>query len=99
MTSTTGADPAQRSDESYPSAREQALAWRLLVVIGVAYVVAQVVLIPLARPPAWDETIYLSQVMPGIDPMVFEAWRARGIPLLVAPVTLLGGSVGDVGSS
>ncbi len=96
MTSTTGADPAQRSDESDPSAREQALAWRLLIVIGVAYVVAQVVLIPLSRPPAWDETIYLSQVMPGIDPMIFEAWRARGVPLLVAPVTFLGGSVGDV---
>ena len=28
--------------------------------------------------------------------MVFEAWRARGVPLLVAPVTFLGGSVGDV---
>lgn len=96
MTSTTDTDPAQRSDESGHPARERAFAWRLLVVIGVAYVVAQVVLIPLSRPPAWDETIYLSQVMPGIDPMVFEAWRARGIPLLVAPVTLLGGSVEDV---
>ncbi|MBA3363365.1 MAG: hypothetical protein H0T07_03050, partial [Actinobacteria bacterium] len=97
MSSTTVADPAPRSVGSDGSpAREQALAWRLLIAVGVAYVVAQVALISLSRPPGWDETVYLSQVMPGVDALEFLAWRARGITLLVAPVTWLGGSVRDV---
>jgi len=97
MTSTTDVPSAAQPEESggHPL-REQALAWRLLIVVGVGYLVAQLALISVSRPPAWDESIYLSQVMPGVDPMVFEAWRARGITLLVAPVTWLGGSVGHV---
>ena len=97
MTATTVVEPAGGSERSrgYP-AREQALAWRALFAVGVAYLVAQVALISLSRPPGWDETVYLSQVMPGADALEFLAWRARGITLLVAPVTLLGGSVRDV---
>jgi len=74
---------------------EQVLAWRLLVAVGVAYLVAQVALFSFSRPPGWDESVYLSQVMPGRD-LAFDAWRARGITLLIAPVTVLGGSVGQV---
>jgi hypothetical protein len=97
MTSTTDAPSAARPEESSGHRlREQVLAWRLLIAVGVGYLIAQLALISVSRPPAWDESIYLSQVMPGVDPMVFEAWRARGITLLVAPVTWLGGSVGDV---
>jgi hypothetical protein len=97
MTATTVAEPAGRSEESHGHpAREQALAWRALIAVGVAYVVAQAALISLSRPPGWDETVYLSQVMPGVDALEFLAWRARGITLLVAPVTWLGGSVRDV---
>ena len=97
MTEATVSEPAGRSERSggYP-AREQALAWRALIAVGVAYVVAQAALISLSRPPGWDETVYLSQVMPGADALEFLAWRARGITLLVAPVTWLGGSVRDV---
>ena len=97
MTATTVAEPAGRSEraDGYP-AREQALAWRALIVVGVVYVIAQVALISLSRPPGWDETVYLSQVMPGADALDFLAWRARGITLLVAPVSWLGGSVRDV---
>ncbi len=64
--------------------------------VGVTYVVAQAVLISLSRPPGWDETVYLSQVTPGVEALEFLAWRARGMTLLVAPVTWLGGSVRDV---
>ena len=74
---------------------EQVLAWRLLVAVGVAYLVAQFALFSFSRPPGWDESVYLSQVLPGRD-LAFDAWRARGITLLIAPVTVLGGSVGQV---
>jgi hypothetical protein len=76
--------------------REQVLAWRLLVAVGVAYLVAQFALFSFSRPPGWDESVYLSQVMPDVSPMVFLPSRARGITLLIAPVTVLGGSVGQV---
>lgn len=74
---------------------EQVLAWRLLVAVGVAYLVAQFALFSFSRPPGWDESVYLSQMMPGRD-LAFDAWRARGITLLIAPVTVLGGSVEQV---
>ncbi len=96
MTAPTAADPAGPSEGSPFPPRERSLAWRLLIVVGVAYVVAQVALLSLARPPGWDEAVYLSQVTPGTDALEFLAWRARGITLLVAPVTWLGGSVRDV---
>ena len=83
-----------RADQ-LPATGEQVLAWRLLVAVGVAYLVAQVALFSFSRPPGWDESVYLSQVMPGRD-LAFDAWRARGITLLIAPVTVLGGSVGQV---
>lgn len=72
---------------------ERTLAWRLVIVAVLAYVVAQLILIPISRPPGFDESIYLSQVTPDAEPGVFLAWRARGITLLVAPITWLSGSV------
>jgi hypothetical protein len=62
----------------------------------VGYFVAQLLLMPVRRPVGWDEAVYLSQVSPGLDAIFFEAWHSRGITLLVAPVTALGGSVADV---
>ena len=88
--------PSRSARDGGRSRREQVLAARLLIVVGAAYLVAQLVLIPFSRPPGWDESVYLSQVMPGVDALAFLAWRARGITLLVAPVTWLGGSVADV---
>jgi hypothetical protein len=84
-----------RADRPPSATGEQVIAWRLLVAVGLAYLVAQVVLFSSSRPPGWDESIYLSQVTPGRD-LAFDAWRARGITLLVAPVTVLGGSVQQV---
>jgi hypothetical protein len=37
----------------------------------------------------WDETVYVSQFTRGVPAADFSAPRARGMPLLVAPVTLL----------
>lgn len=79
-----------------PPARDQRLAGRALILVGIAYLAAQLGLFTLSRPPRWDEAVYLSQVIPGMEAVFFVASRARGVPLLVAPVTALGGSIGDV---
>ena len=72
---------------------ERARAWRLLIGLTFLSVAAQLVAIPIGRPPGFDESIYLSQVTPDAHAMVFAAWRARGITVLIAPVTFMGGSV------
>jgi len=42
---------------------------------------------------SWDETVYVSQVSAHAPAAWFDPARARGIPLLVAPVALLTSSV------
>jgi len=76
--------------------RDGLMARRLLVVVGAAYLVAQLLLFSPDRAPAWDEAIYLSQVTPGVHAIAFAPSRARGISLLVAPITMAGGSVAAV---
>ena len=88
--------PPEIEGSNEHSDREQALALRGLMAIGAAYFVLQLVLFPYHRPPGWDESVYLSQVTRGMKAMFFMASRARGITLLVAPLTELGGSVGVV---
>src|SRR6266545_4175822 len=66
---------------------------RLIIVLGAVYLTSQLVLFSIRRPPSWDEVIYLSQVTPGLRAMMFVASRSRGITLLVAPVTIAGGSL------
>jgi hypothetical protein len=97
MTATIDREPKdlQEEPESH-TGRERALALGLVVAIGVVYLVVQLVFIPRDWPTSWDEAVYLSQVTPGMDGLFFNAWHARGITLLVAPVTSLGGSVSDV---
>jgi hypothetical protein len=76
--------------------RTQLLARRALVVLGLVYLVAQLAVVGTDRAPRWDESIYLSQVMPDMDGLYFVPWHSRGITLLVAPVTSLGGSLEEV---
>ena len=75
---------------------EARLARRLLLVVGASYLVAQLLLFSPSRAPSWDEAIYLSQVTPGVHAIAFAPSRARGISLLVAPITMAGGSVAAV---
>lgn len=75
------------------SASGGVIAKRLVLLVGAAYLVAQLVLFSPGRAPSWDEAVYLSQVTPGVRPLFFAPSRARGITVLVAPVTELGGSV------
>src|SRR5919201_6089712 len=71
--------------------RRTQVAVGLLVVVGVAFAVLHAFLFPPTRPVLWDEAVYISQVTPGMHGVYFNAWHARGITLLVAPVTMLGG--------
>jgi hypothetical protein len=76
--------------------KEVRMARRLLLAVGATYLVAQLLLFSPDRAPSWDEAIYLSQVTPGVHAIAFAPSRARGISLLVAPITMAGGSVQDV---
>lgn len=102
MTQTIDREPPKRPSaenrkgSQAPSAREQAIANGSLLAIGLVYLLLHFFLMPRDRPAGWDESIYLSQVTPGIEGYFFNAWHARGITLIVAPVTALGGSVADV---
>ena len=72
---------------------EIAAARRLILLIGLAYLIVQLALFSLDRPPSWDEAIYLSQVTPGAEPLPFVPSRARGVTFLALPVLQLGGSL------
>jgi hypothetical protein len=76
--------------------RDVRMARRLLLAVGATYLVAQLLLFSPDRAPSWDEAIYLSQVTPGVHAIAFAPSRARGISLLVAPITMAGGSVSAV---
>jgi hypothetical protein len=73
--------------------RDGRMARRLLVGVGAAYLIAQLLLFSSNRAPSWDEAIYLSQVTPAVDAISFAPSRARGISLLVSPITMAGGSI------
>ena len=102
VTQTIDREPRKRPPEEHrkgpraPSARERRLTDGCLLAIGVVSLLLHVLLVPGDWPAGWDESVYLSQVTPGIEGYFFMAWHARGITLIVAPVTYLGGSVADV---
>jgi hypothetical protein len=63
-----------------------------LAAVAVAFTVTVLVLTPLRMSLGWDEAVYASQISRHVPLMPWNAHRARGMPLLVAPVTLLTGS-------
>jgi hypothetical protein len=92
----TDPQPTVQVESKWSLGRERRLASWILLAVGAGYLVAQLALMPLHRPIGWDEAIYMTQVTPGMEALFVDAWRARGITLLIAPVTLLGGSLADV---
>lgn len=64
-----------------------------LAPVAAVYAVVQLVLAVPATGLGWDETVYVSQVSRDAPAAFFSAPRARGISLLVAPVTYLTPSV------
>ncbi|WP_188192196.1 hypothetical protein [Nonomuraea sp. SYSU D8015] len=86
-----------RTPRSPASASRRRSLWArpgaLLALVSVLYGVAQLVLVSPHLGIGWDETVYASQVSPHAPPAVFSAPRARGVPLLVAPVVAVTDSV------
>lgn len=66
------------------TARLSALA--PIIAVAGAFTLAQLVLVPPWMGLGWDEAVYVSQVSPHAPAAFFSAPRARGVPLLVAPV-------------
>ena len=64
-----------------------------LVAVGVAFTAAELVFVSPRMGLSWDETVYVSQVSGHAPAAWFDPARARGIPLLVAPVAALTSSV------
>ncbi|MEW2403598.1 hypothetical protein [Streptomyces sp. NPDC046862] len=60
-----------------------------LLAVAVCFTLAQLLFVVPGLNPSWDETVYVSQVAPHIPSAYFSAPRARGVPVLVAPITLL----------
>lgn len=58
-----------------------------LVLVAAAFTLAQLVLVRPGMGLGWDETVYVSQVSPHAPAAFFSAPRARGVPLLVAPIS------------
>ena len=61
--------------------------------VGVAFTVAQLLFVSPRMGLSWDESVYVSQVSGHAPAAWFDPARARGVPLLVAPVAWLTSSV------
>lgn len=65
----------------------QSVWW--LAVVAAAFTGAQLIFVGPGLGLGWDESVYASQVAPHIPAAYFSAPRARGVPVLVAPLVLL----------
>ena len=64
-----------------------------IVAAGVAFAAAQLAFVSPRMGLSWDETVYVSQVSGHAPAAYFDPARSRGVPLLVAPVAAVTGSV------
>jgi hypothetical protein len=64
-----------------------------LVAVGVAFTTAELLFVSPRLGLSWDEAVYVSQVSGHAPAAWFDPARARGVPLLVAPVAALTSSV------
>jgi len=64
-----------------------------LVAVAAAFTLSQLLSVSVHMGLSWDESIYVSQVSGHVPAAYFDAARARGVALLVAPVALLTFSV------
>ncbi|WP_340385601.1 hypothetical protein U5640_39070 [Streptomyces sp. SS7] len=64
-----------------------------LLAVAAAFTLAQLLLVRPGMGLGWDESVYVSQVSPHAPAAFFSAPRARGVPLLVAPVAAWSSSV------
>src|SRR5579859_2024183 len=64
-----------------------------LVAAGAVFVLAALLFVSPRMGLSWDETVYVSQVSRHGPASYFDAARARGVPVLVAPVAWVTSSV------
>jgi hypothetical protein len=64
-----------------------------LVAVGAVFTAAELLFVSPRMGLSWDEVVYVSQVSGHAPAAWFDPARARGVPLLVAPVAALTGSV------
>jgi hypothetical protein len=64
-----------------------------IVAVGVAFTAAELAFVSPRMGLSWDEVVYVSQVSGRVPAAWFDPARARGVPLIVAPVVWLTGSV------
>ena len=83
------ADPGAQA-AAKPRFSGRGIGW--LIAVAAAFTLALLLFDSLRIPLFWDESVYASQISQHV-PMPWGAERARGMPLLVAPVTLLTSSV------
>ncbi|MFF0794418.1 hypothetical protein [Streptomyces spiralis] len=81
LTGARRAGPAPGLGRVLPSRRDVPLA-----AVAAAFTLVQLLLVRPGMGLGWDETVYVSQVSPHAPAAFFSAPRARGVPLLVAPV-------------
>src|SRR5437879_3232707 len=60
----------------------------LLAAVACCFTLVQLVLVRPGMGLGWDEVVYVSQVGRQAPAAFFSAPRARGVPLLVAPVAV-----------
>ncbi|MBV9095937.1 MAG: hypothetical protein JO132_19045 [Streptosporangiaceae bacterium] len=89
--------PARRRRRHSQQGRRPGLArpdsgwW--LVAVGAAFTAAELLFASPRTGLSWDEAVYVSQVSSHAPAAWFDPARARGVPLLVAPVAAVTGSV------
>jgi hypothetical protein len=91
----TLARPRPRRPDPRPPGRNRPVADSIwwLVAAAAAFTAAQLLFVSPRLGLSWDEVVYVSQVSGHAPAAFFDPARARGIPLLVAPVTLVTSSV------
>jgi hypothetical protein len=87
-----GGEPA-RAARAFRLARPGPDSGWWLVLAGLAFTASQLLFVSPRMGLSWDESVYVSQVSGHASAAWFDPARARGIPLLVAPVAALTGSV------
>ncbi len=95
MTTSARAAAPRRGSAAGPSGgvrpRADSIWW--LVAVAAAFALLQLVLVAPHLLLSWDEVVYVSQVSSHAPAAYFDPARARGVPLLVAPVAMLTSSV------
>jgi hypothetical protein len=74
-----------------PASRSESIWW--LAGIAAVFAAAQLVFVAPHLLLSWDEVVYVSQTSAHSPAAYFDPARARGVPLLVAPVTMLTSSI------